>query len=336
MIIEVTGSVRVDLVGGTLDLNPINLILDKVVTMNVATSLKAKVKLTEIKDDYIHFISKDYNSENKFKPSDFIPENLKSDFFGPLAFLCQILVHFEIYSGLKIELESGSPASAGLGGSSAMGVTFYSALSQYKKNMLDKNQAIRVVNGIESRILDSGPAGYQDYYPALYGGILALHPNVDGIIVDQLYSDEIKEALERSITLVYSGLERHSGLNNWEVYKGFFNKDSKIRSGLQKISELSSDAYQALKDGDFDLLLQKISEEGEIRKNQFPGIVTSEMKSLYNKLKEVVPKLGMKVCGAGGGGCFLLIHAPDFTDSVARAIEQAGMEKLEFSIEKPL
>ena len=38
------GSVRVDLLGGTLDLNPINLILPNVVTLNLATSLKAKVK----------------------------------------------------------------------------------------------------------------------------------------------------------------------------------------------------------------------------------------------------------------------------------------------------
>jgi D-glycero-alpha-D-manno-heptose-7-phosphate kinase len=41
------GSVRVDLVGGTIDLEPINLILPNVVTLNVATSLKAKVELIE-------------------------------------------------------------------------------------------------------------------------------------------------------------------------------------------------------------------------------------------------------------------------------------------------
>ena len=40
---ESTGSVRVDLVGGTLDLPPIHLILDETVTLNLATSLKAKV-----------------------------------------------------------------------------------------------------------------------------------------------------------------------------------------------------------------------------------------------------------------------------------------------------
>ncbi|MBK24463.1 MAG: hypothetical protein CME70_10750 [Halobacteriovorax sp.] len=336
MTIEVTGSVRVDLVGGTLDLNPINLILKNVVTMNVATSLKAKVKLTKINDDHIHFISKDYNSENKFGASLFTEENLRGKSFGPLTFLCQILDHFKIHSGLKIELESGSPAGAGLGGSSAMGVTFYSALAEYQNLPLDKEQAIRIVNGIEARILDSGPAGYQDYYPALHGGVLALHPSVDGVVVEQVFSEEIKRALEESITLVYSGEQRHSGMNNWEVYKGFFDKNYEMRSGLQSISKISAEAYSALKEGNIALLLQKIGEEGDIRKNQFPGIVTPSMKSLYNSLKEAVPSLGMKICGAGGGGCFLFIHKPEESELVAKAILDAGMEKLDFQIDSPL
>lgn len=336
MTIEVTGSVRVDLVGGTLDLNPINLILKDVVTMNVATSLKAKVKLTEIPDDHIHFISKDYNSENKFGASLFTEENLRGKSFGPLTFLCQILDHFKIHSGLKIELESGSPAGAGLGGSSAMGVTFYSALAKYKKLPINRELAIKVVNGIEARILDSGPAGYQDYYPALHGGILALHAGVDGVGVEQVYSDNIKKGLESSITLVYSGEQRHSGMNNWEVYKGFFDQNFEMRSGLQSISKISYEAYTALKEGDIPLLLKKIGEEGEIRKNQFPGIVTPSMKSLYNSLKEAVPNLGMKICGAGGGGCFLFIHEPEMAQTVADAIAEAGMEKLDFQIDSPL
>jgi D-glycero-alpha-D-manno-heptose-7-phosphate kinase len=334
--IEVTGSVRVDLVGGTLDLNPINLILKDVVTMNVATSLMAKVKLTKIDEDYIHFISKDYKSENKFSLSSFTKENLSNDSFGPLKFLCQILDYFNVKTGVKIELESGSPAGAGLGGSSAMGVSFFAALCKLYKTPLEPEHAIKVVNSIEAKILDSGPAGYQDYYPALHGGVLALHPSVDSVKVEQLYSEELKKVLEESITLVYSGEQRHSGMNNWEVYKGFFDKNFEMRSGLQEISEISHQAYEALKAGDFSLLLKKISEEGEIRKNQFPGIVTPSMKSLYNNLKETVPDLGMKICGAGGGGCFLLIHDPADSAEVSKAVIEAGMETLEFLVESPL
>ena len=49
--VTIEGSVRVDLLGGTLDLVPINLILPNVVTLNLATSLKAKVTISPIDFD---------------------------------------------------------------------------------------------------------------------------------------------------------------------------------------------------------------------------------------------------------------------------------------------
>ena len=151
-----------------------------------------------------------------------------------------------------------------------------------------------------------------------------------------VFTEELKTALEESVTLVYSGEQRHSGMNNWEVYKGFFDKHFEMRSGLQTISKISSEAYKALKDKDYKLLLQKIGEEGDIRKDQFPGIVTPSMKTLYNKLKEAVPSLGMKICGAGGGGCFLFIHGPEYADIVAKGISEAGMTKLNFQVDSPI
>ena len=50
-MIEKSGSVRVDLVGGTLDLFPINLILENAYTINCATSLKTKVKIIDIQSE---------------------------------------------------------------------------------------------------------------------------------------------------------------------------------------------------------------------------------------------------------------------------------------------
>ncbi len=57
------GSVRVDLVGGTLDLEPIALILKNVITINMATGLKAKVELENTADKKLHIYSSDYQKE---------------------------------------------------------------------------------------------------------------------------------------------------------------------------------------------------------------------------------------------------------------------------------
>ena len=335
--VEEAGSVRVDLLGGTIDLNPINLILPNVVTLNLATELKAKVNLTEVNRDGIEINSLDYEMKEFWPQSEITPKNLASEHFGPFKFVLQIFNHFNITSNVSVTLESGSPAGAGLGGSSAMGVTLYKALCRYCDKAFDRDQAISIVNSIEARILDCGPAGYQDYYPALYGGLLALEASPGKVQVHQLFSNEAAQFLQDSLTLVYSGQTRLSGINNWEVYKAFFDRNEVVRDGLKKIAALSNQAFLALKEGDFASLPEYISQEGATRATLFPGIVSPEMESLYNKIRTDIPELGMKVCGAGGGGCFLLVHSSENRDDVRnRVAAHTGMSVLDFKVASPL
>lgn len=334
--VSTAGSVRVDLLGGTLDLNPINLILPDVVTLNLATSLKAKVDVTPIDFDGVEIISHDYGTTHKFRSQDFTDENLRTNFFGNLTFIAHILNLFGIKKEVRLELVSGSPPGAGLGGSSAMGVTCYSALSQYLKIDFDRVDAIHKVNALEARILDCGPAGYQDYYPAMFGGVLGLIATPGNVIVEQLYSEQLKETLESHLTLVYSGETRLSGINNWEVYKAFFNKDQAVRAGLTEIARLSASALHCIHKNKFTDLITHIELEGEERRKLFPGILTPAMQELHGAIKAESSELGMKICGAGGGGCFLLTHRPKDRNLVDSLIEKFRMKKLEFNVEQPL
>lgn len=340
MEINRSGSVRVDLLGGTLDLWPINMIVPNVVTLNLATSLKAKVKLKRVNIDGVEIVSKDYKTTKTFGHQEFTEDNFNNEHFGPLNFVAQILHHFEATKGMRVELESGSPAGAGLGGSSAMGVTLYAALSEFRMKGLrldeDKKKAIASVNAIEARILNAGPAGYQDYYPALFGGVLALVPSVSGVEVEQFFNQALKKSLESRLRLVYSGQTRHSGMNNWEVYKAFFDKDEKVVEGLKEIAKLSHLGLEALKDNRPDDLAELIAQEGKIRKGLFPKIVTPEMQKLEDNLKKKLDTVGLKVCGAGGGGCFLIVHPEGKSEIVDEAVQEAGMQRLDFEIESPL
>ncbi len=335
--VEETGSVRVDLLGGTIDLNPICLILPDVVTLNIATELKAKVQIEEANLDGIEIVSLDYETTKLFSQKDITPKNLSNEFFGHFKFVMQIINYFGITTGLRLTLESGSPAGAGLGGSSAMGVTLFKALAKWNKVEIDPIKAISIVNAIEAKILDCGPAGYQDYYPALFGGVLGLEASPGQVEVNQLYSKELAKVLENNLTLVYSGQTRLSGINNWEVYKGFFDKNQVVRDGLKNIAVLSNQAFLAIKEGKFSTLPEFIAQEGEIRTTLFPGIVSPEMERLYNKIRTEVPSLGMKVCGAGGGGCFLLVHSEDDRSLVReRVAAHTGMSVLDLKVAQPL
>jgi D-glycero-alpha-D-manno-heptose-7-phosphate kinase len=344
------GSVRVDLVGGTLDLEPIALILKNVVTINMATSLKAKVELESTNDNTLCIYSSDYQKNYIFDAKELCDENfyangaLSSHFFKEMLFVVLICKSFGITQGIKLTLSSGAPAGSGLGGSSAMGVTLSQALLAFKSKAMNKNQIVQHTRKIEELILDRGVAGYQDYYPALYGGILALRPGIEMHKVEQCYSKEAAEFLEKNCVLVYSGLSRNSGINNWEVFKNFFdhkndtNNDSNVlntRAGLIKIADIAEKAYFALKSNDFHSLLELICSEGQYREKLFPGIVTSEMKSVDLECRKKFPTYkGMKICGAGGGGCFLLLGVS--SEQVSKVISSFEMSILPLKISLPL
>ena len=162
---------------------------------------------------------------------------------------------------------------------------------------------------------------------------MALTPGYNGIKVEQLYSENLSKELSQNLKLIYSGESRKSGINNWEVYKGFFDADKSIRDGLERISELSSEALISIKNGRFDHLVSLIGEEGAVRENLFPTILTEKMKSFQQELFSELPNSGMKICGAGGGGCFVVtnIHS-DITDLLTKF----SMRELPIEVNMPI
>lgn len=334
MRVSEQGSVRVDLLGGTLDLIPINVVIRNTVTLNLATSLKAKVDIESIDEEVVEIISKDYDSKNTFLKKDFLAENFDGDHFGPLSFVCQILNHFNVTDKVRVTLESGSPPGAGLGGSSSMGVTLYKALAKYTGADFDRFNAIKTVQNIEAKILNKGPCGYQDYYPALFGGVLALIPTDNDIMVEQHFDKEFKDFLEKRVTLIYSGNLRLSAINNWEVYKDFFDSKNGVREGLTEIANLANEALACLKNKDFERFLTLLGLEGATREKLFSNIVTDDMRELKNELGEVAT--GLKICGAGGGGCFIITHNEGDHDKIKITAEARNMKVLEFQISEPL
>ena len=328
------GSVRVDLLGGTLDIHPINLILKDVVTLNVATSLMARVVFNESDFEGIEIYSKDYDKNYSFKKEDINKENIESLYFSEMTLVMEILFYMGIISNIKIELSSGAPAGSGLGGSSAMAITLMKAIYKLKKIEINNTKILKETMDIEARVLNCGPTGYQDYYPALYGGVLALQAEIGGVKVNQLESDSLKLFLEENISLVFSGKSRFSAVNNWDIYKRFFEKDPSINKGLSQIAALASRSIKLVESNNLKKLKDLIIEEGKIRQELFPNFVTEEMAEILKKLQSFNEEIGLKVCGAGGGGCFIILHDRVDREFVKKEVEDAGMELLEFKVSK--
>lgn len=337
---NLSGSVRADLTGGTLDLYPINRVLESVRTLNVALGLKANVELNVRDDSQVVINSVDYNKKITFSLKDLnIHSFYKDGFFSTqkfeeLTFVAYILRHFNLSKGLEVNLKSQAPAGSGLGGSSSLGVTLFKALAQYQKQSYSNQEIIEIVRNAEALILGQGIPGYQDYYPALFGGVLSLNVRPNSIEVEQLFSKELQDFLESNCHLVYSNKSRLSGINNWKAYKNFFEEDNHTRNAFLEISKCSQLAYDAVTQKDFSSLKETILREGQVRDRFFPGFVNSEMKEFEKRLLKVNPQSGIKVCGAGGGGCFLVFHENE--KEVKSICNDLAMELLEFSVEKPL
>jgi len=82
--------------------------------------------------------------------------------------------------------------------------------------------------------------------------------------------------------------------------------------------------------------LKLIGEEGNSREKLAPGITPYEVKELYVTLMHEVNHIGLKMCGAGGGGCFILTHKEEDKDKVQSLVKSANMQVLDFFIESPL
>jgi D-glycero-alpha-D-manno-heptose-7-phosphate kinase len=311
---------RVDLAGGTLDLWPLYLFHPGAVTVNFAVNVLTRCKVTRLTDDKIRLKSIDTKVEEEF--ANFGELCSARKFKHPLA--AHLVRFFAPDGGFEVETHSESPAGAGISGSSALMIATTAALARYTGRKLDREQIRVIAQNIEAQLIKV-PTGCQDYYPALYGGVSAIHLDPDGIhhAAVRVAADE----LDRRFVLVYTGAPRKSGINNWEVFKAHINGDKKIFHNFERIGEIARAMHHALSMADWKQVAKLIREEWKLRKTNAPKISTP----MIEKLIAVALRQGAlaaKVCGAGGGGCVVFLTEPENREHISAAIRSYGGQVL--------
>jgi D-glycero-alpha-D-manno-heptose-7-phosphate kinase len=310
----------VDLAGGTLDLWPLYLFHPGAVTVNFAVNILTRCKITRLTDDKIRLRSLDTKVEEEFR--DFQELCAARKFKHPLA--AHLARFFAPDGGFEVETHSESPAGAGISGSSALMIATTAALAKYTGRKLDREQMRVIAQNVEAQLIKV-PTGCQDYYPALYGGVSAIHLDPDGI--HHAAVRVAPEDLDRRFVLVYTGAPRKSGINNWEVFKAHINGDKKIFHNFERIGEIARAMHHALSMADWKLVAKLIREEWKLRKTNSPRISTP----MIEKLVAVALRQGAqaaKVCGAGGGGCVVFLTEPENRDHISAAIRSYGGQVL--------
>ena len=87
--------------------------------------------------------------------------------------------------------------------------------------------------------------------------------------------------------------------------------------------------HQCLLEEDFSRLADCLREEWSKRRKLAPGVSTERLESIFEAARRAGAEAS-KVCGAGGGGCFISLAAEECRPAVEEAISAQGGRVLEY------
>jgi D-glycero-alpha-D-manno-heptose-7-phosphate kinase len=202
-------------------------------------------------------------------------------------------------------------------------------LNQLVGNRYDQHKFVTIAANIESTVIKV-PAGFQDYYPPLYGSVSSVHFEPDGIKREAL--DVNTAELERRIAICYTGEPRLSGINNWEIYKRHIDGDAELFSLFESIRDSARNMREALLADDWNRVATVMRDGYPNRKRLAPTITTPQMDALVEKALANGAEAA-KVCGAGGGGCIAFLCEAGRRPDVERALAaEEGAEVLDWKL----
>ena len=176
MVVTSSAPTRIDLAGGTTDIWPLHLFHPGARTVNIAIDQRAKAKVEKIQGNAIEIRSEDLNVSHRLPSIDYVDE-LEAG--HPLELCLRLLAFFRPQGGLRITTSCMSPAGAGLGGSSALNIALCGAFNSFTGGKYSREELITIAKNVETQVLRV-PAGVQDYYPAMYGGLNSVMLEITG------------------------------------------------------------------------------------------------------------------------------------------------------------
>jgi D-glycero-alpha-D-manno-heptose-7-phosphate kinase len=324
VIIESSAPTRADLAGGTVDIWPLYLFHPGAMTVNFALSLRAHVRIETRDDNRLILESRDRGI--RFETTlDRLDELARDE---RLELVSKMVHFFRPETGFHLIAHSEAPAGAGISGSSALAIALIGALNSLVGNRYETRQFIGIAANIETTVIKV-PAGLQDYYPAFYGSTSCIHLDPDGVDREHLAIDESE--IERRFVICYTGEPRHSGINNWEMFKRHIEGDKDVFTSFDRIRDAAVAMRAALLANDWNAVAETMRAAYPNRKRLAPGITTPHMDDLVEKALANGSEAA-KVCGAGGGGCIAFLCAEGRKPEVERALTEAGGEILKWQV----
>lgn len=325
MIVRARAPLRLGLAGGGTDLSPFCDLYGGCV-LNATIDLYAYAHIETTHDQGLRLSARDMQAEFS------APALPTLELGGPLS------LHKAVYNRVVRQFCGGrplpihlmthcdAPPGSGLGSSSTLVVAMIKAFVELLHLPLGEYDVARLAFEIERR--DVGlSGGRQDQYAATFGGFnfMEFHAD-DHVIVNPLrIKNWILSELESSIVLYSTRVSRSSAAIIDEQTRNMHEPGSASIDALKRLKDDAIAMKEAILNGDFAGLVERMRDSWEAKKLTAHGISTPEIDRLFQQAMEAGALAG-KVSGAGGGGFVMFFVDPSRRMDVIRAISASGGE----------
>jgi D-glycero-alpha-D-manno-heptose-7-phosphate kinase len=224
--------------------------------------------------------------------------------------------------GIEITSISDIPSQGtGLGSSSTYTVGLLNALYAYTGKHVGAERLAREACQIEIDICQRS-SGKQDQYIAAYGGLqhIQFNPNESVFVDPVICSPETKQALQRGMLLLYTGLTRSAGDILAEQARNT-ERDAGRQQALRTMVTLAKELCEALTANDLASFGEVLHQGWLEKKKMASGISNSRIDEWYERARRH-GAIGGKITGAGGGGFLLLYAPPERHGEILRALPE--------------
>lgn len=316
--IEIKAPCRVDLGGGTLDIWPIHTLIGGGRTVNAAISLCQRVEIRPCLpgQPVLRVVSREREARLQLDSWD-APAS------GELALFAEAVRSLPPPFPCVVETHGAVPKGSGLGGSSALLIALLRGLLFVRNEAMSPQALVELVHNLEARAIGV-PTGIQDYLAALGGGFRSVAFDDFGWRDVPCHpSAAFRARLDAALCLFYAGEPHFSAVPNWLMLRAAIDEAERCLPLFRKVSAAAELAWQALNSEDLAALARAFDLDWEGRRHLAEGVSTENLERQIAAARKA-GALGIKVCGAGGGGTFLAVCERDTRAQVIASVRAVG------------
>ena len=104
-------------------------------------------------------------------------------------------------------------------------------------------------------------------------------------------------------------------MNNWEIFRARLEGDRRVAEALEQVRVAARSMAEAAERSNFPAMGQALAAEWDARRRLAPVVSSPAIERVIERAVSA-GAWGGKACGAGGGGCVVILSPPERTEGV--------------------